>query len=97
MASLGTARQGKARPGTARRVNLCGLRIRDHAGKDNMPDTKEWKNMRIWKSTQDNLERLKALLTLRGKQEPGVSIVDRLVKEELQRIEAEEAKRTPQQ
>lgn len=54
-----------------------------------MPDQKEWRNMRIWKSTQENLERLKALLTLLGKSEPGVSIIDRLVVEELLRIEKE--------
>lgn len=48
---------------------------------------KQWQNMRIWRDTQRKLNRLKAILTLAGKEESGASIVDRLVDQELQRVE----------
>lgn len=48
---------------------------------------KQWQNMRIWRDTQKKLNRLKAILTLAGKEESGAAIVDRLVEQELQRVE----------
>ena len=47
---------------------------------------KQWRTTKLWASTLDELEQLKALLTLRGRQEPGASIIDRLVKTEIERV-----------
>jgi hypothetical protein len=43
-------------------------------------------HIRAWSDTPPKLDELKALLTLAGQPESGVSIVDRLVEAEIQRV-----------